>query len=153
MMRIVPFVLVGFLAACNSAGQAQSSSAAEQELITLTKDLARAVEGRDRSILDRILADDFSFIHSNGVAMNKATEIAALTSADSKWTSAKLNDDAHARIYGDVGIVTGSETFEGSGPGMSAGRRMLTVIFVRRDGLWKCVGGQFTNAPSSQPAT
>jgi hypothetical protein len=147
MIRIVIFMVVGLLAACDNAGQVRGTSSVDQELIALTKEIAEAGRTHNRSTFERIAANDYVFTHSNGVVMDRATEITALMSADSKWTSAQVNDDAHARVYGDVGIVTGSEIFEGSAPGMTPGRKMMTMIFVKRNGQWQCVGGQFTNAP------
>jgi hypothetical protein len=57
-------------------------------------------------------------------------------------------DDVKVRFYGATGIVTGSQTFNGAAKGFTAGRRLFTQIFVKRDARWQCVGGRFTLAPT-----
>jgi ketosteroid isomerase-like protein len=78
--------------------------------------------------------------------MNKADEIADTLSGDSKWTASTFAD-MKVRIYGDVAIVTGVQTLQGTAKGYVSGPRRITDVFVRRDGRWQMVGGQTTVVP------
>lgn len=151
MKRILAFVLVVFAAGGAIAGQAPSRAADDKAaLIQLVTDFKEAVRTRDTSKIESLLASDFSFTHSNGTVSDKVRELSDIRSTDSRWTSVDIAD-VHVRLYGDVGIVTGSQTFHGTGKGFKEGRRLSTHIFVKRDGRWQCVGGQFTLAPTKSP--
>ena len=53
-------------------------------------------------------------------------------------------DDMKVRVYGDVAIVTGRQTLQGTAKGYVSGPRRFTDIFVKRNGRWQCAGGQST---------
>jgi Domain of unknown function (DUF4440) len=125
---------------------AQTAAAVEQELIKLEQTLGDATIKKDRATLERVFATDYMYTHSNAVVMNKAEEIADTMSDDSKWTAATFSD-MKVRFYGDVAIVTGVQTFQGTAKGYVSGPRRITDLFVRRDGRWQMVGGQTTLVP------
>jgi ketosteroid isomerase-like protein len=100
---------------------------------------------KDRALLEQILADDYVYTHSNGAVANKAQEITDTMS--SEWTSSKT-DDMKVRVYGDVAIVTGRQTHQGTAKGYVSGPRRFTDIFVKRNGRWQCAGGQSTLVPA-----
>ena len=116
-------------------------AAAGQELIALEKSLGDATIKKDRGPFDRAYGADYEYRHSNGSVLNKDQDIEELASGDQKWTAVKF-DDMKARVYGDVGIVTGTETLIGSAKGYVPGPRHLHDVFVRRNGAWQQVGGQ-----------
>jgi hypothetical protein len=151
MKRILAFVLVVVAAGCETAGQAPARSADDMAVLTqLTTDMANAVVHRDSSKVESVLDNDFTFIHSNGTVLNRKDELAGIASTDSQWASVSV-DNVKVRFYGTVGIVTGSQTFNGEAKDFAAGPRFFTQIFVKRDGRWQCVGGQFTLAPTKSP--
>ena len=118
---------------------AQQGGALEQDLMKLER-LWNNVPP-DRATLEQLLADDFSYTHSTGVMSNKTQEIADTLS--SQWTSSKT-DDMKVRVFGDVAIVTGRQTLEGTSKGYKGGPRRFTDIFVKRNGKWLVVAGQTT---------
>lgn len=126
---------------------AQSTSGVEQEILKLEQVYDDAFLKKDRAGLERLLADDFVYIHSNGTLANRAAEITEAMSADIKWTGSKL-DGQRVRVYGDTAIVTGIQTLTGSGKGYVSGARRYTNLWVRRNGRWQTVGGQSTLMPS-----
>jgi hypothetical protein len=97
--------------------------------------------------MERLMADDYLYHHSNGTVTNKAQEIAETMSAGGNWTGSKF-DDLKVRIYGDVAVVTGLHTPTGSMKGYTSGQRRITDLWVRRGGLWLNIGGQTTLVPA-----
>ena len=116
-------------------------------MLRLFRALDEAFIKKDRAAYERMLADDYVYIHSNGSVTNKTEEIAETMSADQKWTASKL-DNLKVRIYGDVAVVTGVQTLTGSAKGYVSGARRITDLWVRRNGRWQNVGGQTTLIPA-----
>ena len=143
------------LAVASLAGilvSAQQSGPPADEVIRLERAVIAAEAKKDRAALDKMYADDFSYIHSNGMVANKADDLASSVSPDINWTSSAF-DDAKARIYGDAAIVTGSETLVGTAKGYVPGARRITDIWVKRNGEWKTVGGAATIVSKDSAST
>ena len=102
---------------------------------------------KDRAGLERLLADDYLYTHSNGSVLNKAQEIAESMSSDVQWTDSKFAD-LKVRIFGDVAVLTGRQTIQGTAKGYVPGPRRIIDIFVKRSGRWQWVGGQATLEPT-----
>ena len=130
-------VLLAVACVSLSAAPRQSASTAEQQLIEFRQQLNEAMARRDRAFLDRSWADEFYCIHSNGVGRTKAEDLPALT-PNTNPVNPTTFDELKARIYGDVGIVTGRTNQQGATP------LRFTDIFVKRDGRWQMVGCQAT---------
>jgi ketosteroid isomerase-like protein len=73
--------------------------------------------------------------------MIKGQELADL--ANQNWTTSTLAD-MKVRVIGDVAIVTGVQTLQGSAKGFIPGPRRFTDIFVKRNGRWQIIGRQMT---------
>ena len=145
MKRAHVVALLGLLA--SSRARAQATSAVEQEIIKLEQTVTNAQFKKDRAALERLLADDYLYTHSNGSVLNKAQEIAESMSSEVQWTDSKFAD-LKVRIFGDVAVLTGRQTIQGTATGYVPGPRRITDIFVKRSGHWQWVGGQATLEPS-----
>jgi ketosteroid isomerase-like protein len=145
-MRVLALTLLGVLVAVPT--YAQKPNATEQEVLKATQVLNEAsLIKKDRATMERLYADDYMYLHSNGTVNNKSQEIAEYMSSDLKWTAHK-SDDMKVRIYGNVAIVTGVSTLTGSAKGYVSGARNFTELWVRRNGRWQTVGGQSTIVPT-----
>jgi len=141
-------IAVGLLVVvCFVAMQAQVPNATEQEVLRVEQAQNDAFLKKDRATYERLLADDYVYIHSNGSMTNRAEEIAQTMSADQQWTGSKL-ENLKVRIYGDVAIVTGSQVLTGAAKGYVSGPRRITDVWVRRNGRWQTIGGQTTLVPA-----
>jgi ketosteroid isomerase-like protein len=141
-------IAVGLLVVvCSGVVQAQTPNSAEQDVLRLERALNEAFLKKDRATYERMLADDYVYIHSNGSVTNKTEEIAETMSPDQKWTASKL-ENLKVRIYGDVAVVTGIQTLTGSAKGYVSGLRRITDLWVRRNGQWQTIGGQTTLMPA-----
>lgn len=145
MWRAVLLSAFGLLAA--APAHAQTPNANEQAVLKAYRALDMAQFKKDRATMDRLMADDYSYTHSNGRVSDKAAEIKENMSDDIKWTDTK-SDDLKVRTYGNFAVVTGQLTLRGSAKNYVPGPRRITEIWVQRDGRWQSVGGQTTLVPS-----
>lgn len=146
MKRGIALTLLGVLVAVPT--YAQKRNATEQEVLKATQVLDEAsLIKKDRATMERLYADDYMYLHSNGTVNNKTQEIAEYMSPDLKWATRK-SDDLKVRIYRDVAVVTGLSTLTGSAKGYVSGARRFTELWVRRNGRWQSVGGQSTLVPA-----
>jgi hypothetical protein len=145
MKRLLIPTLLGLLVV--SPGAAQTPSATDQEVLKLEQTLDDAFLKKDRATFEPLLADDYVYIHSNGTMTNRTEEIAQTMSDDVKWTASRLSN-LKVRIYGDAAVVTGAITHTGSAKGYVGGARLITHLWVKRNGRWQTVGGQSTLVPA-----
>jgi len=145
MKHTLVVALLGLLA--SSRAWAQTTRAAEQDIIKLEQTVTDAQFKKDRAALEQLLADDYLYTHSNGSVLNKAQEIPESMSSDVQWTDSKFAD-LKVRIFGDVAVLTGRQTIRGAAKGYVPGPRRITDIFVKRNGRWQHVGGQSTLEPT-----
>jgi hypothetical protein len=78
----------------------------ERELKKVEEDWANAYLKHDAAALERILADEFISVGSNGRSHNKAQDIEELK-ADSAIYEYSTPYDLETRIYGEVAVVIG----------------------------------------------
>src|SRR3989440_12981296 len=149
MKRTLAVTLLVLLA--SGRARAQPTSATEQEIIKLEQAVTDAQFKKDRAALERLLADDYLYTHSNGSVLNKAQEIAESMSSDVQWTDSKFAD-LKVRIFGDVAVLTGRQTIQGTAKGFVPGPRSITDIFVKRSGHWQGAGGQAPLEPTQPDA-
>ena len=142
MRHIVVGTLLGAL--LSAPAGAQQRSAAEQAVLKAVRELDEAqLIKKDRAAMERLMASEYQYGHSNGTVANKAQDIAESMSPGQNWT-AITHDDLKVRIYGNVAIVTGTSTLTGSAKGYASGARRFTDIWIKRDGRWQNLGGQST---------
>ena len=136
MKRAVVLTLLGFV--LSFPARSQTANATEQEILKLERTLIDADHKHDRATFERLLADDFLALNSNGTMESKAEAIAWSMSVDNTFTDATLSN-LRVRIYGDAAVVTGNLILAGSAKGYVAGPRLITDVWVRRNGRWQAV--------------
>jgi len=131
---------------------AQDLGSVTRELSRLEQTASEATVKKDRAALERLYADDYSYIHSNGSIATRAQELSDVVSPDAKWTSTTVND-IKVRVYGDAAIVLGVENLQGTSKGYVPGPRRFTDVWVNRNGRWQEVVGQATIVSKDTSAT
>jgi ketosteroid isomerase-like protein len=120
------------------------SGKAEQELTQLTDQYIAALKGKDTATLERIWADDLTFITPGGVVLNKAQRLTDIQSGATRFDSLETSDRT-VRVYGDVAVMTSLTTLKGQYSGQEAsGQYRVTNVFARRGGGWQIVSLQMT---------
>ena len=107
----------------------------------------QAMMDADAETLDRVLADELTYVHTNAALDSKESFIGALSSGTLNYESI-ASTDAQVRVYGDTAVVTGS----GEVRVISNGQRnrfslRYTDVYALRDGRWQMVAWHATRPP------
>jgi ketosteroid isomerase-like protein len=112
---------------------------AHKEIEGLEADWRQAQLSNNVNMVDRLLADDYLGISSNGTLETKADELARRRSGSLHITHLDLSD-IKVRIYGDTAVVTSKADLVGkSGDRDISGRFRYTRVYSNRDGQWRIV--------------
>jgi len=157
-MKIVAGMLLGF-SLLGPANSAVAQSAAElrdlarekdernDELVSIEKDMARALQWNNGTIFRRIYGDDFQGILPSGQVMNKTSWIAAIEDPGIKYSSF-LATDIKVRIFQDTAVVTCLWSSRGTQGSRTFSRQSrVTHVYVYGQRGWKAVASQETLLP------
>lgn len=149
MKKIAPVCLLVAAAVLLGYGKSEKQSA-EQALLQLEHEWSQADVQKDAAALNRILADDWIGIDFEGTALTKAQALRGIGSGSGSLESTVLSG-VKVRIYGNTGIVTGTDTEKGEYHGKdSSGKYLWTDVFVRRNGRWQAVSSQSTRVTAPE---
>ena len=128
------------------AGEQAAPAGAEQELTRLTDQYVAALKGKDAAALERIWADDLTFITPGGAVQTKAQRMADIKSGATKFDTLEPSERT-VRVYGDAAVMTSLSTIKGQYGGQEAsGQYRVTQVWARRGGAWQIVAIQMTRA-------
>src|ERR1700674_1223788 len=118
-----------------------------QEIVSLEKEAARAIQLNSSTFFYRTYSDDFSGTLSHGQQINKAKWIAAIESPLVKRESFNVSD-IKVRIFQDTAVATclWSSRFILNGQHLSSQIRAIHVYINTPHG-WHVIAGQTTNLP------
>jgi ketosteroid isomerase-like protein len=139
-MLALPLLLIALtgFARAQETTRAKSDEAAKAEVFKVSARLDEARAAKDRAALERILADELSWI-ARGDRLNKAQVIADILSNNLHFKSF-AHDSVAANVFGNTVIVTGHSTsvLEYRGKLFDA-PRLFTDVYVKMDGRWQLV--------------
>jgi ketosteroid isomerase-like protein len=125
-------------------------SADEQDLTKIENDWGESYIKRDPSFAERITADDFTFVGSDGNMVEKSDYLMGIK-GNTIFKQFNI-DELKIRIYGDTAIVIGRATITAkAGQSEVSGRYAFTDVFVKETGQWKAVSGHVTSIAKTQP--
>ena len=126
--------------------RAQPASA-EGEVWATEQARADSLLQQDYKALDKILADDLVFVHSDGEVDTKTSFMTALTSGQTKYTLLEKKE-ASLRIMGTVAIINGEYLIKTETAGGTPSREPVdmqtTAVYAKLDGRWQLVSYQST---------
>jgi len=105
---------------------------------------AESVASGDRTVVQRILSDDFIGVDPKGGHYDKAKMVSETADAPRHFVSNHLND-VKIRFYGDTAVAQGNESWERRNG--ERGRFVWTDTWVRRNGQWQIVAAEDLIAP------
>ncbi len=116
----------------------------EKELLKLEDEFARAVASNDADALDKVLANDWIIVESDGGIIDKVRFLGVIRSGALSHESME-SADLEVRLYGNTAVVTGLTATKGKfmGQDFTACER-ATDIFVKHTDRWQCVFTQLT---------
>jgi len=133
-------VLLVFLA-CSPAWALprHENRAIHREIEALEQQWCQAIVTNNVSEMDRLLADDYIGISSNGTIETKAQELAQRRAGTVRVSKLDLTD-TRVRVYGDTAVVTSLADLIGTnGTTDISGEYRYTRVYNRRLGDWKIV--------------
>ena len=115
------------------------------ELNQIEQRLAGAWVTNDRQTIEGILASDWTVIDITGRVLTRPEVLSEAFDSGDRRVDSMTVDDVRIRLLGEVAVVTGRTTAEGSyrGAGVKVVLR-FTDVFARRDGSWQVVASQGT---------
>ena len=111
----------------------------EQAVRQTLADLAAALGKNDVAALDRIYADNYTFVGDTGNIMTKAERIAAFKSGDLKYESINI-EVVKIKLFGDTAVaVTRITSKFVPGINFSDGKFITTATLIKLKGRWQLV--------------
>jgi hypothetical protein len=144
--RQIFYVLLTFLILVSQRPDlhASDTTATTKALIALDGERADAQIRPDFAVLDRLLADDLTYIHASGLVQNKAEFIADLKSNKRIYKSIK-NSDVNVRVVEGAAVITCRSEIqivhEGKENDISV---RVTEVYAKRNGTWQLIAYQST---------
>jgi hypothetical protein len=124
--------------------QASDTAETTKALVALDGERADAQVQRDFAVLDRLLADDLTYVHASGLVQNKADFIADLKSNKRLYKSIK-NSDVNVRVVEGAAVITCRSELqivhEGKENDISV---RVTEVYAKRNGTWQLIAYQST---------
>jgi ketosteroid isomerase-like protein len=110
-----------------------------KEIETLEQQWQQAIVTNNVGEMNRLLADDYIGISSNGTVENKDQALAQRRAGTVRITRLDLTD-THVRVYGDTAVVTSVADVQGTnGDADISGKYRYTRVYNRRRGEWRIV--------------
>jgi ketosteroid isomerase-like protein len=129
------------LATCHAAWSLphHEGRAIHKEIEGMEQEWRQATVTNNVGEMDRLLADDYIGITSNGTLETKPQALAQRRAGTVRITKLELSD-LHVRVYGDTAVVTSQAEVEGTnGASDISGQYRYTRVYNRRMGEWKIV--------------
>jgi ketosteroid isomerase-like protein len=112
--------------------------------------LYEAMVAGDLGELDRILSPDLMYVHSTGVAENKAEYLARVKASHYDY-DAIASRDVTVRVHGDLAVMNGSLHMivaTGGSPAVMM-KLLFVLVWTKQDGQWRLSLRQSTNIGSA----
>jgi len=132
-------------------GFAQTATAAdtktvEQEVRQMIEQYRTALTKKDTAALERIWADDYTFINASGTVLTKAERLANAKSGATNLGTIESDPNMKIRVYGgDVAIAVSRVTIKGQYSGKAtSGQFQSSIVFAKTPSGWQLVCNQIT---------
>ena len=139
MTRVLYLLLLIFFFHTSGLGQSR-----QMTILQIEKDRFKAMINKDSTFLDKILASDLLYIHSNGVQDSKETLIRNIMNDNMDYIAIELTQ-ADVRTYSQTIWIHGAAKVKvrmgKDNPEVELSIRYLDV-YKREDGEWKLVAWQ-----------
>ncbi|MDQ4120745.1 MAG: nuclear transport factor 2 family protein [Acidobacteriota bacterium] len=148
MRQLLIFLILIIAITPFTFGQTATKAKDESKTVKEVKQVLRQIEEAsvrmDKSALERLLADDFTFANSVGVASVKRQHIEAFGPDKFKLDSI-VTDEEKVRLYGNTAVVTRSSEVKSQVGGRDiSGKVRSLMVLAKQDGRWQLVAQQDT---------
>jgi uncharacterized protein (TIGR02246 family) len=130
--------------ALDAGSHAGDACDARYEIRALVDRYTQALLSGDVATLDRIWADDLTFINLRGELLNKQNRMDNIRSGATAFKSIRLSDE-RIRMYGQVAVATYRTALEAQYSGQEgSGSYRVTIVCAQPKGLWQIVAVHMT---------
>jgi uncharacterized protein (TIGR02246 family) len=128
----------------NANGTPNSTKTDEQEISTLLDKYNGALLKKDPDALDKIWADDLSFVNLRGQLLTKEDRIDNIKTGATTLKSADVSEK-NIRMYGNTAVATLVVKIEGQYSSREGnGSYRVTTVWAKPKGTWQMVAVQMT---------
>ena len=139
-MRVVICLMLVFATGCATSNPAQDV----ERLRDIHRQRFEAMVRQDFSALERLMADDVVYVHSDAVVDTKQDFIQKLHRGEMRYRAIDAPDPV-IRIYGDTAVVTGGGKFSITRAGTDSDlNARYTAVYRRAGSQWRLVSWQST---------
>jgi hypothetical protein len=132
---------------CLVAPQLGDPEVQRQEIVSLEKEAARAIQLNNGTFFRRVYSDDYTGTLSHGQTVDKSQWIQAIESPLVKYESFNASD-IKVHIYQDIAIATCLWSSRSIVRGQHISNQIRTIhIYMNTPRGWHAVSGQSTNLP------
>jgi len=109
-----------------------------------------ALTKKDTAALERIWADDYTFINASGTVVTKAERLANLKSGATSLDTIVTDPDMKIRVYGgDVAVAINRVTLKGQYSGKAtSGQFQAGIVWAKTPAGWQLICNQITPVTS-----
>lgn len=123
-----------------------------QEVLAVDDARTAALIAADRPALDRTLARELRYVHSNGLTQDRAEYLDAAVGGAMQYRVIRPLQRQARPIADTVILLTGGNHVEVVLNGKPLQAEVLyTAVYVQEDGAWKMTAWQSTPAPNESP--
>ena len=134
-------ITTGALAARSSSGASPQEAAVRAAM----DDYKQFILDSNVEELDRLWADDYTFINPQGAIATKAQRLANFSSGNTDVAIIDSEREITTRLYGDMAVVQNLSTLHGKFNGIPTDTDLRgTFVWVRRGGRWQLLTNQLT---------
>jgi ketosteroid isomerase-like protein len=137
-----------------NAAPVQNAAAIETDIKKIMTDAAAALSKNDAAAMEKIYADNYMLVNTDGSVQNKTERIAALKSGDAKYESFSYDEigvRSNPEGTGAISIATAHIKGTMKGKAIDGAFRVTQVYSKTKDG-WKQVSAQATKIEAAAPA-
>jgi hypothetical protein len=153
------WVLIGLGVGISAALSVHSVRAAgdeTSEVMAAEQARVTALDASDVSALDRIMADDVTYVHASGKVDTKSSYLDAIRSGQLRYIS-WTPKDLHVRLLGaDSAVINGEYAVRVTDSRVQPTAFDISIfilsVYARRDGRWQQVAWQSTRDVAASPA-
>ena len=124
---------------------------AHDEILRVERRWVQAHLDLDLDTLEKIMADDYIQIRSDGSVAGKAETLASYQSGARSWNIA-ISDEYDLRVIGDIDLLVGRWKGRGLNAGKSFGyQARFMAVYTHRNGQWYLLADQSTVIEQNNP--
>jgi|SRR5206468_11178761 len=149
MRHALPALAIVVAALTPGSSAQQAAAGADHDIRAVEKQWNDARARADIATLERILVDDWTVTHANGVTDTKKKYLADLKSGARTFAGAVTEADVTIRTYGDTAVVAASSNSTVQYNGRPEGGALrFTRVYIKRGGAWTMI---VSHATTRQP--